>query len=134
MESYRISRWTEPPAGPSRLQLRKALIAMSVGWVTRTWLERHAGLGRREIDALFDRLEAEGVLMRCEQQPEPPVVGETQGPALGGARRLLQRVSRRLADAALPSRRREAGWTTAVEAFDASTQLLDATPTAPVAY
>lgn len=131
MESYRISRWTEPPAGPSQLQLRKALIAMSVGWVSRTWLERHAGLGRREIDALFDRLEAEGVLMRCEQ---PPVVGEPQGPARGGARGLLQRVSRRIADAALPSRRREAGWTTAAEAFDGSTQLLDAAPTAPAAY
>lgn len=48
-ESYRITHWPEPmPAGPG-LPVRKALAAMSVGWVTRRVLERETRLGRDEV-------------------------------------------------------------------------------------
>jgi hypothetical protein len=97
MESYRITHWPEPmPAGPG-LPIRKALAAMSVGWVTRSFLERETRLGRDQVQALLDALAAQGALARSHDVPDisnhPPI---TVGAA---ARGLLGRISRGFVDA-----------------------------------
>lgn len=70
MESYRITRWPEPmPAGPG-LPIRKALAAMSVGWVTRRFLEREGRMRRQEVDTLIAALDGQGALARSDDVPE----------------------------------------------------------------
>ena len=98
MESYRITRWAVLPRSVSGLSARKALTAMSVGWVSRSWLEREARMSPREVDSLLSALDAEGTLERCN---EPPVFGSASGGATAAARALVRQVSRRIADAAL---------------------------------
>jgi len=117
MKSYRITHWPEPmPAGPA-LSIRKALGAMSVGWVTRGFLEREARLSRQAIDALLDTLDAQGALARCDEitGAAARVVG-----VCAAARILLGRVLRRLASAA---RKRPSRRTPLVEPADAQPTL-----------
>jgi len=113
MKSYRITHWPEPmPAGPA-LSIRKALAAMSVGWVTRGFLEREARLSRRAVDALLETLDAQGALSRCDEMTGAAarLVG-----VYTAARILLGRFSRRLAVAA----RNHHSWRTpTVESADA---------------
>lgn len=96
---FRITHWPEPmPAGPS-LPIRKALAAMSVGWVTRRCLERETRLRPEQVQALLDELEAQGALTCSNEVPDiEPVAEVTVGSA---ARALLGRVSRRIVDATL---------------------------------
>ena len=107
MESYRISHWTELPGSVSRLPVRKALIAMSVGWVSRAWLCHEARLNPREIDSLLDMLATQGALLRGLA---PPLVETTATGTAGAGRRMMRRLSRRIVDAARVSlaRRRSA--------------------------
>lgn len=93
MESYRITHWPERmPTGPG-LRVRKALAAMSVGWVTRRILEREARMSRREIDTLLDTLDGQGALARSDDVLQ--IWTEPAG-VRALARGLLNRVSRHL--------------------------------------
>lgn len=105
MESYRITRWPEPMPAGAGLPVRKALAAMSVGWVTRRFLERETRLGRDQVQALLEALAAQGALARSHDASDiPPIAPVTVGAA---ARGFLGRVSRRIVDA---TRSRHSWW------------------------
>lgn len=114
MESYRITHWPEPmPPGPG-LPIRKALAAMSVGWVTRRFLERETRLDRQAVQRLLDALDAQGARARSHDVPDiAPAAPASVGAA---ARGLIGRVSRRLIDA---TRSRYSSWAEDLHPFDA---------------
>lgn len=60
--SYRISRLPRLPAPIDRMKFRKALSAMSVHPVNRSWLQSEAGLSPHEVDSLLTTLGHAGVL------------------------------------------------------------------------
>jgi hypothetical protein len=93
MQSYRIKRWAEPPRAGRGLKVQKALAAMSVGTVTRSWLSREAGLSRREIDSLLESLDEQGALERCDSVPDFSPSEISLGTA---ARHLLRELLRRV--------------------------------------
>jgi hypothetical protein len=62
MDSYHLTRWVDSPGLGAQLRVRKALVAMSVGWVTRGRLEREIGLTVREFDTVLRPLIEQGAI------------------------------------------------------------------------
>lgn len=85
--SYRISRLPRLPAPIDRMKFRKALSAMSVHPVNRSWLQSEAGLSSHEVDSLLTTLGHAGVL-------EGPFPDEHPQPARRGAWQLLKQLMR----------------------------------------
>jgi hypothetical protein len=96
MDLYRITHWPEPTPTNSNLPIRKAMAAMSVGWVTRSWLEDEIRLSEREVDSMLEELDLQGALARRKVSTLP-----TKAPGIAArARRLLRDVTIYFAGAA----------------------------------
>jgi hypothetical protein len=77
--SYRLVRWVESQGCGHSLAARRAIVAMSVGWIPHAWLAREAGLSAKEADTLLQALKAQGALetlhepsLAVANQPAPP--------------------------------------------------------------
>lgn len=59
---FRLVRWEEPKQLGLALPARRAIVAMSVSWITHQWLVGESGLRAKEVEALLNVLEARGAL------------------------------------------------------------------------
>jgi len=59
---YKLRHWPTLPAGARTVHVLQLLSLMSTRPVSRHWMLKHAKLTERQLDALLDRLAAQGAL------------------------------------------------------------------------
>ena len=72
MNRFHLARWVDPARLGASLRVRRAVDAISVGWLSRARIGEVSGLPGREVDRLLGRLAGLGALdMRPEAEPQP---------------------------------------------------------------
>lgn len=80
MNRFRLARWVDPARLGASLRVRRAVDAISVGWLSRARIGEVSGLPGREVDRLLGRLSGLGALeMRPDGEPEPAARPRSQG-------------------------------------------------------
>lgn len=91
MKEYRLKSWPELPAAFRRTSYRRLLSDLSQRHMSESDLRQRSGLGRSDVRALLDYLNAEELLDHREAQdaPLPSLLSRFSSPLQAWVRRLV---------------------------------------------